>query len=875
MTDANHPYRFKAQFGENTRHLDFVIKDGKPVKLGDGTFGCVFHVRDPNQRSYALKIFYKSNDEFILASQEKEMKIGDDLRAKYIDCDDKLNNIERYLVLAQGSVEKFTESDAYKSLKDYFNQFSFRISNNAIVMNHYPMSLKDLLEKDDTDSPPPQNSNATIGRGSGHFGPTSGYSILEKLRQEERENSLLPFAQDIAKALSLLHDAGVNHQDIKPANVMVRTVGNNIESALADLGFIIRDKNDAHGSTYQNHPLGTRHYRAPEQMDSFDICEVDIQKHANGYELKTRDPKFRQTFSEEGDFVVFSKFEKKFQWEIEKITPDKGTIHVKKLPEIQLAEDKKTQVTIHKKQTARTDLFGLGAIMYDMLTCGRSPERFYDLLRVHDRDDGSIKEGLARKYSNFSNGGGTVPEIDLIFQNLKTKPESEYPNPEIVKIILKCMMSQPKDSYFIHKDKKDNKDNKDKKEAQWNKVLEDISNIMDNLKSREYSEWNRNPLTSGKAFQEYQGEPVTERDPLKQLREIQKLSYKKPDDFVRRIVQGVRFLERIFHMVEKESGNGQLYFFSNISPQNLKERRMDFEPKVPFFEKEEDLNSALTSDNPKALLQVFSTSSLRPPFMETLVRECKIWTAGKKEDPNGDITFKFDLWEAEFGHHGIEKGDHLIIEIAPTIRLNKEITNVHGGCLSIKGGDPEIQKMNTERPRTETEGPRTYIVKKIKPLDYYISMLGIYIRLIFFVDSADWHEHVPQAIYYFEQGRSIGVLKLPARSTRWTHLKSLFRKLCMVGKSQALFHDLAYLYVRFVTRDLKNPEAIHEVLNELTKTIADLFNYEQDKLVRRNLSEDQENNLVEEIQRKNSSLSVKTFPDIDKLLKDIVLSCKS
>lgn len=865
MTDANHPYRFPAQFGENTRHLDFVIKNGEPVKLGDGTFGCVFLVRESEQRKYALKIFYESDDdEFIKESQEKEMGIGDKLRTQYIDCDDKLKNIERYLVLAQGHTSNFTFSEAYKSLKDYFYQFSFRISNNAIVMNYYRMSLKDLLERGWETDPPPPNSEKTIG---------SGYSILKRLPQKEREKCILPFAQDIANALSLLHDSESHHQDIKPANVFVQTVGENIQSALGDLGFINPGRDQIHGETYKNHTIGTRHYRAPEQTDSFDICEVDIERTENGgYKLKTRDPKFRQTFSEKGDFVVFSKSREKTQWEIEEVQhkerkdgekqedEDGGqetTIRVRNLAEIQLAEDKKTQITIHKKQTARTDLFGLGAIMYDMLTCGRSPERFYDLLRVHDRQDESIREGLARKYSNFSNGGGTVPEIDLIFQNLKVDPNSEFPSPEIVKIILKCMMSQPKDSYFFCK------------KGQWNKVLEDISN----LKSHEYSEWNRNPLISGKAFQEYQREPVTERSPLKQLREIQKLSYKKPKEFVQRIVQGVRFLERIFHMVEKESGNGKLYFFSNISPQNLKERRMDFEPEVPFFEKKEDLNSALKSDNPKALLQVFSASSLRPPFMETLVRECKIWTAGKKEDPNGDITFNFDLWEAEFGHHGVEKGDQLIIEIAPTIRPNKEIKNVKDGCLTIEGDDPAIQKMNTERTRTETEGPRTYIVKKIEPRDYYISMLGIYIRLIFFVDSADGHEHVPQAIYYFEQGRSIGVSKLPDRSACWTHIKSLLRKF-LVGKSQALFHDLAYLYVRFVTRDLKDPEAVHEVWNEMTKTIADLLNYERDKLVRRNLSEDQEKNLVKEIQEKNPKLFMEKFPNIDKLSNDIVSSCK-
>ncbi len=884
MTEANHPYRFPAQFGEHTRHLDFVIENEEPVKLGDGTFGCVFLVRESDEKNYALKIFYENKDPFISASQKNESEIGRRLRTGNIQSQKQLDAFERYLVLPQGHASDFTSSEAYKSLEDYFDRLSFKVSGQAIVMNYYPMSLKDLLERgwpispseDDTDSSPPPKNDAAIGRGSERFGSTSGYSILGKLRQEERENSLLPFAQDIAKALSLLHDAGVNHQDIKPANVLMRTVGKNIESALADLGFIDAGL-VAHGSAYQNRPLGTRHYRAPEQTDSFDICEVDIERTENGgYKLKTRDPKFLETFSEKGDFIVFSKFEKKTQWEIEKIQREERedggqetTIRVRNLSEIQLAEDKKTQVTIHKKQTARTDLFGLGAIMYDMLTCGRSPERFYDLLRARDKENETIDDGLAQKYFHFSNGGGTVPEIDAIFQNLKTEPTGEFPSLEIVKIILKCMMSRPKDSYY--------------RRHRWTDVENDLAALIGKQKSHEYSEWQRNYLTNN-VSPENQVIREQQSSPLQQLCGIQNLSYSDPKECVKRIVLGVRFLQKIFDMVGNEiEGGDDFNYLSDISTRSLIERKRVFEPKIAFFETEAKLDAALTSVNPMALIQVFSAGSLRPPFIQTLVRECEIWTNKTNGDANGQIRLPFDLWGANFAPDGVNKGDRLVIDISPSQRESKEILGVENGCLIIdKEGNLNLQDAITKRTHA-------YIVKQIRPSDYYVSMLGVYIRLVFFVNSNEGHKHVPQAIYYFEQARSIREMKLstvPDGGSTESDEGSPFSisQWWLSGKSQDmperpqtmddLFYHLAYLYVRFVTRDLKDSKdtsEIHRLWDTLKKAVVKLLAWKQEEL----LHDDSADDLTDKIDKKNLQLSVKTFPDIDKLSNDIVLSCKS
>lgn len=592
---------FHAEIGvgehQNLLTISFIQQGEKPVKLGDGSYGCVFQVRGGDKRNYALKIFYESEEELIKKSQKEEMSIGYELREHFRNSESELGSLDRYLVLSQGRVSEFRQKEAYKKLKDYFDESSFRISNDAIIMNYYPMSLKDLLERGwptsqstESDGPyEPEEAGDVVGRGQGGtFGAVSGYEILRNLSGKERERTIWPFARDIAKALSLLHEAGFNHQDIKPANILIRRVGNSIEAALADLGFINAGRTQAHGSNYQSLPLGTRHYRSPEQTSSYDICEVDIRKLRGRYELITTDPKFRQTFSEMGDLVVFAKLEGNTQWEIlniehesdEKSTDKRTVISIKELHGVPLQNDVRTQITIHKRQTARTDLFGLGAIMYDMLTCGRSPEQFYDLLRAHDREDSEgIERGLAQRYQHYKNGGGTVPEIDAIFKNLKIDSNSEFPSFEMVRIILKCMMSRACDSYY--------------NEGKWVKAEEDLEKLASELASHQHQEIGTNPLTRGRAeFSQEIDPPVT--SPLDNLFEIQRISYGTAKDSIERIVKGYRFLNKIFEMLTKEIEEGgregeDFSFLSDVSPRSLKEQRGYLVPQFPLFQKKSGL----------------------------------------------------------------------------------------------------------------------------------------------------------------------------------------------------------------------------------------------------------------------------------------------
>ena len=463
--------------------------------------------------------------------------------------------------------------------------------------------------------------------------------------------------------------------------------------------------------------------------------------------LTTRDPKFANTFSEEGDFVVFAKLSNQLQWEISEIKfpPITGDgielsepirIYIRGLEGQPLEEDVRTQISIHKKQTARTDLFGLGAIIYDMLTCGRSPEQFYDLLRVHDRPNQSIKEGLAQRYLHFRNGGGTVPDIDAVFQNLRVDVGSEYPSQGIVNIVLRCMMSRPIDSYYNCEDGK----------GPWNAVKADLEEFS----RHSYRRVAENHLTNPDRKRAVT--PASEQaGPLMELIEIQSVSYKQPDTFAKRIVRGMRFFDKVASMIQAElEGGGDFSYLVNVSPANLNETRNQFVPKYSFFESESDIKNLLASPNPRVVLQTFSAGHLLPPFMNALVRNCSVW----RDCGDGDGHLIYDPWNTDYGWPEVQKGDRVSIQLSPTEMVGGEVEEEQSGRLKLV----DVDKSKCEK-LTKEQKYNGMIVRKFSPSDYYVAMLGIYIRLIFFVDPNDWREGTPGSVYRFELERGYDKLR--------------------------------------------------------------------------------------------------------------------
>jgi serine/threonine protein kinase len=176
--------------------------------------------------------------------------------------------------------------------------------------------------------------------------------------------------------------------------------------------------------------------------------------------LIVRDPKFRNTLIEKNDFVIFSKDTERKHLPITRCIPlseDKrknvsgywGFVLDVDLEEANIRTDKKTQVEFYKTQGYRTDLFGIGALMFDMITVGASPEQFYESIR---RYEGQSIDTIVNRYDTLTRGEleGENPEFIEIFRPLRNhnNPFNPYPGKEIVEFILKCMLYQSEGTFY-------------------------------------------------------------------------------------------------------------------------------------------------------------------------------------------------------------------------------------------------------------------------------------------------------------------------------------------------------------------------------------------------------------------------------------------
>ena len=100
----------------------------------------------------------------------------------------------------------------------------------------------------------------------------------------------LRYGAEAATGIAVLHDTGVIHRDLTPANVLLRTGRGGVEQVLvADLGLA---KAAAHGSGITQ-PVGTPGYMAPEQADPRHGIDLRVDVYSLGalvYHLLTGQP---------------------------------------------------------------------------------------------------------------------------------------------------------------------------------------------------------------------------------------------------------------------------------------------------------------------------------------------------------------------------------------------------------------------------------------------------------------------------------------------------------------------------------------------------------------------------------------------------------
>ena len=396
-----------------------------------------------------------------------------------------------------GSTQRFQSYPAYQHLKAELDAMGVSVSDYALVMDKYQYSLKDLLERgpgeaywippsvsgdvfEKAEVPAPltaiaqvrsdlervvdeQQALAPEGRQrlrEAIEAPPAGYELLKRMTFEDRIRTALPFLRDIVVGLSRLHRVSYGnggplfHLDIKPANIYIRhddTKG--IVCALGDLGFLPSEPqlDRTMDTSIDELPLGTLHFRSPEQKEHFDVANVEIDVRDSAVYLEIRDPKFGGSFIEKGDSVIFSRDKSRLRHVIEEIIPATATapIRVKIATHIDPALDgEQTQVLFLKRQEYRTDLFGVGAIAFDLISCGRSSERFYESIRRFEFDGagrGSV-ESTVGKYRRVKDGLADEPELIHIFEPFRRG--SDYAPEAFVELILRCMLYKADKTFY-------------------------------------------------------------------------------------------------------------------------------------------------------------------------------------------------------------------------------------------------------------------------------------------------------------------------------------------------------------------------------------------------------------------------------------------
>lgn len=768
---------------QNDMPLRFSLEEanGVPTKLGDGTFGIVLKVKMPTDEPGAVKLFYKHESESVKKRIKFETELRDSIQRKQQMAKGPQRDLSS-LVLPFAVCKDFITSDAFRACERYFTDAGINLSGDGIVMPFFECTLKELLER-----------GAPPGRASGNrFLETTappGYNILRDLDSEERERCILPILRQIAIALRSLHAFKLHHHDLKPANVLVKSEGGNVRVALGDFGFADPNMiiNSMHVSLQDEAlALGTRHYRSVEQKDYIDVCEADIEVTENADDtlsivVITRDAKFFDSIIEKGDLCMFRKDSGKRAWTVDKVErkprdPEYATrivldrVNAKDQDgkPTRITDDERTQVAFLKRQTHRTDLFGFGAIAFDLLTAGRSPERFYDLLRPLDKveDDGRVVrvEEIRRAYGSFSDAPSAEPAHRALFNELRIG--TTFPSQDLVGIILKCMLSKPEDSFFHARPKAEDiaagRTDRPSSALCFEALADEIEGLVNKTNALRYLPDQANPLWRGdrKRTDTEPGPDLGFSTTLEQHRELAKTGKRTVA-----LVRAYRFLRKLNEVVNDliiRHADHRL-FFTHLGPDHL-ESDGSYDEQTVAYLSEDIFWGALRSGEVIGFGNTSERTNFVPPFMRHRTRSvyCKAIENDPKVD-NDSSRYRIFYRDSVPCWSGVHVGDFLRAWIPDEAIKLFRVVVVDGDVIGVQFLHEREDEIVNEQRHSELKGE---VIKQIQAVDYYLGVLGIYIHQLFFVrEFSDFMPICPQ-LWLLEEAVCLQRLNVTALAKR-------------------------------------------------------------------------------------------------------------